>query len=94
MIDAQLNAQIEMGALADQFWKSELGQYVFGRCQQIMERCKAELVTVDPEDHQAIRKLQNEIHRAGAVPGFFNELLDDYRNALDVIESNDSLEEE
>lgn len=94
MVDRETQAQIDMATLADEFWKTELGQYVFGRCEQIITNAKNQLVRVDADDSEAIRKLQQEIFRAGAVPGFFNELLAEGRQALEVLESTDELQED
>jgi len=93
-IDRHTQAQIDMARLTEDFWRSEIGQYALGRCEQIITDCKNKLVKVDPDDADAIRQLQFEIYKAGAVPGFFNELLAEGRQALNVIESTDELQED
>ena len=94
MDDSTLHAQIDMGNLADEWWKSELGQYVLGRCGQIIENAQRELLTADPADMEKIRKLQTDAWKAGAVPGFLNELLVQGRQALNTLESTDDLMED
>ena len=94
MDNRTMHAQIHMGNAADEWMKGPLGQYVLGRCEQIIESAKNELVHADPESPKMIQMLQNKIWTAGAVPAFLNELLAEGRQALETLESSDDFVED
>jgi hypothetical protein len=94
MDNRTLHAQIDMGNQADEFLRSELGQYIIGRCSQIIDNAKNDLTKVDPDRPEEIRSLQSTIWKAGAVPGFLNELLAEGRQALKTIQSTDDFVED
>jgi hypothetical protein len=94
MRDSELLATIELGKAAEEFLQSEVGQYVIGRCKQIIDSAKNKLALVEPTDAKAVAKLQNEVWRAGAVPGFLNELLTEGWQARNVVETNDDIPED
>jgi hypothetical protein len=94
MDNRTMHAQIQMGNAADEWMKGPLGQYVLGRCEQIINRAKDRLTKVDPRSASKIQELQTEIWKAGALAGFLNELLAEGRQALETLESSDDFVED
>ena len=55
-----LRGEIAFGLDVEQFMGTPLGQYLRRRANDDIEAARDALVTVDPEDVKAVRKLQND----------------------------------
>jgi len=77
--------EILIGDDADSFFKSDLGQYVVAKAQQVCDDALTELRTVDPENTKKIRELQNQIYIAEGALSWLQEILITGRQTLESI---------
>lgn len=81
-----LLAEAVLGRDAEDFCKSELGQYILGRCEQEIEEAQDQLSRVSSWRRRRIQQLQNEIWRAQSVKGWLAELVSNGKAAEAAIE--------
>lgn len=55
----QMRAEVAFGLDVQQFMGTSMGRYLTARANAEIEAAKSELVDVDPEDHKAVRAIQN-----------------------------------
>lgn len=82
--EAELIAEAVIGDEARQFIESELGRTMLGIADQEIENARLAMEMVDPHDHKAVMKLQNEIALGRRFKGWLIELLNRGENALEV----------
>ena len=87
--ERQLYAEAVLGKDAEQFFKTELGQYVLGRSMQDSEEVTAELKVTPPEDTNKVRELQNLIQVCEKTLVWLNEAIIEGRQALEQLELKD-----
>jgi len=80
--------EILLGDDADSFFKSDLGQYVVAKAQQVCDDALVGLRIVDPEDTKKIRELQNQISIAEGTLGWLQEMLITGRQTLETLQEN------
>lgn len=56
----QMRAEVAFGLDVQQFMTTSMGKYLTQRAQIEIDDAKDGLVDVDPEDHRAVRELQNK----------------------------------
>jgi hypothetical protein len=84
-----LLAEAVLGRDAEDFLRSELGQFVLKRCELEVSDAQDKLARVSSWSRNRIQELQNEIWRAKTLQGWFAELIQNGRAAeaaLDEIE--------
>ena len=90
MTDSQtLMAEAILGKDAEDFLKSEVGQYIVGRIEQDIEEAKSKFTEVDPTDAKAVMSLQNEIKRAESLKQYFEEIIVAGRNAFNLLKGEE-----
>lgn len=90
MSDSQtLMAEAILGKDAEDFLKSEVGQYIVGRIEQDIEDAKSKFIEVDPTDAKAVMSLQNDIKRAESLKQYFHEIIVAGRNAFNLLKSEE-----
>jgi hypothetical protein len=82
-----LLAEATLGRDAQEFFSSDLGRYVVGRCQAEISAAQDELSTVWPWRKNRIRDLQAKIWRARTVVGWLGDLVTNGRSAEEILES-------
>lgn len=84
-----LMAEAVLGRDAEEFAKSELGQFILGRCDQEIAEAQDELSRVSSWRRRRIQELQNKVWRAKSLKTWLGELISNGRQAeasLDDIE--------
>lgn len=76
-----LIAEAVLGRDAEDFLRSELGQFILGRCEQETKEAHYKLARVSAWRRRRIVELQNEIWRAQTLQGWFAELIQNGRAA-------------
>lgn len=71
-----LMAEAILGRDAQDFFRSELGQYILGRIGQEISDAQEKLERVSPWRRRRICELQNEIWRARSMSGWLAELIE------------------
>lgn len=68
-------AEAHLGRDAQEFFASDLGRYLVGRCQQEKADAQDQLSRVSPWRRNRIRQLQNEVWRSESVVSWLAELI-------------------
>lgn len=84
-----LMAEAILGRDAEEFCKSELGQFILGRCDQEISDAQDKLSRVSSWRRRRIQELQNEIWRAKSLKGWLVELIQNGRSAEAALEEAD-----
>lgn len=79
-------AEAILGRDAEDFVRSELGQYVLGRAKREKEEAQTLLNKTHAWRRKRIQQLQNEIWRAESFEAWLFELIMDGRNAEKVLD--------
>lgn len=79
-----------LGADAEQFRRTKLGQYIYGRVANEEEELIEELIRSDPEDAKENRRLRNEIYKRRAIPRFIDEAIQSGQAARENIDQMES----
>lgn len=74
-------AELELGLQAEEWFATPLGKYVLGCIEQEIAAAKDDFETVDIQDAQKVRELQDRIKRANTVKSWFAELIQRGRDA-------------
>jgi hypothetical protein len=74
-------AEAILGHEAEEFFRTELGQFILGRCDSEIAQAQDQLSRVSPWRRRRIQALQNEIWRAQSVKGWLAELISNGRAA-------------
>lgn len=74
-------AEAVLGRDAEEFLRSELGQFILGRCDGEIAEAQHNLARVASWRRRRIQELQNEIWRAESLKGWFAELIQNGRAA-------------
>ena len=85
-----LMAEAVLGRDAAEFLASDVGRYLIGRCEQEIADASESLATVSPWRRNRIKQLQNEIWRAKSVQGWLVELVQQGRQAENLLDMRDS----
>lgn len=81
-----LLAEAVLGRDAEEFCRSELGQFILGRCDQEIADAQDKLSRVASWRRRRIQELQNEIWRAKSIKGWLVELIQNGRQAEAALE--------
>lgn len=81
MSQAEDIAEAILGKDAEEFCRSELGQYVIGRSKQEKLEAQEELSKVYPWRRRKIQELQNRVWRAESIQSWLVELILNGQNA-------------
>lgn len=84
-----LFAAAMLGKDAEEFFVSDLGRYVTGRADEEKQEALQSLAVIDPDDKDLIRKTQNQYHRAHSLLLWLGELIQEGKQAINTLESND-----
>lgn len=76
-----LMAEAVLGRDAEDFCKSELGQFILKRCDAEIAEAQHKLARVSSWRRRRIQELQNEIWRAESMKGWLVELITNGRAA-------------
>lgn len=85
----ELYARAAFGQQAQQFWSSQLGEYLQGRARECYTAAIRELKICDPTDAKRVSRLQGEVWRAESFEDWLSEAILDGLKSLDLIESGD-----
>lgn len=85
-----LLAEAVLGRDAEDFCRSELGQFILGRCDQEIAEAQDKLNRVSSWRRRRIQELQNEVWRAKSVKGWLVELISNGRAAEAALNERDS----
>lgn len=83
-----------LGADAEMFKRTKLGQYILDRCAIESERAMRELKKVDSRDHEAIQDLQNEIWKNESFELFLDDAIHSGHLAMQNLEKIDEASSE
>lgn len=84
-----LMAEAILGRDAEEFARSELGQYILKRCDMEIDDAQDELCKVSSWRRRKIQELQNKVWRSKSMKTWLGELISNGRSAeaaLDEIE--------
>lgn len=81
-----LNAQIELGLDAEQFFHTKLGQYLEKRAMDSALEAMQSLKTCDPTDDKTIRALQNAVFRAESFVMWIDEAIKEGEIAVNQLQ--------
>lgn len=84
-----LYAQVLMGDQAEEFFRTDLGRYILGHIEQEVADYVELLKHADPSNISEIIRLQSAIKVAESVPKYFAELIQEGRQALQIMEEGD-----
>lgn len=84
-----LMAEAILGRDAEEFLKSELGQFILGRCDVEIADAQDKLSRVSSWRRRRIQELQNEIWRAKTLQGWLAELIQNGRAAEAALDERD-----
>lgn len=87
--ERRLYAEAVLGKDAEQFFQTELGQYVLGRSMQESEEVTAELKVTAPEDTNKVRELQNQIQVCEKTLIWLNQAIIEGKQAKAQLELKD-----
>ena len=76
-----------LGADAEMFKRTKLGQYILDRCANEAEANTRLLKKADPRDHEAIQHLQNEIWKNEAFEMFLDDAIHSGHIAMQNLET-------
>jgi anti-sigma factor RsiW len=79
-----------LGADAETFRRTSLGQYIYGRIANEEEQLIEELIAADPEDAKENRRIRNEIYQRRTLPRFIDEAVQSGHAAQRNIEQMES----
>jgi hypothetical protein len=79
-------AEAILGRDAEDFLRSELGQFIVGRCDQEIADAQDKLARVSSWRRRRIQELQNDIWRARNMKGWLVELIQNGRQAEAALE--------
>lgn len=79
-------AEAILGRDAEDFVRSELGQYILARAKREKQEAQDKLNKTFPWRRRRIQELQNEIWRAESLEAWICELIMDGRNAEKVLD--------
>jgi hypothetical protein len=82
--DDELIAEAELGEEARKFLESDLGKCLIGMANQEVEAALIELETVQPNDVEAIRRLQNQAKLGRQFEQWLRELVVRGNNAITI----------
>jgi len=88
-MDHELSQQVERYDAAERFLGQPLGLWFMRRIDEEIDAAAEGLKTVDPEEPKEIRKLQNNVYKAETLKIWFNEVLIEGRQALDLADSGE-----
>ena len=83
-----------LGADAETFMRTKLGQYILGRIANEEEQCIEELIAADPEDAAANRAIRNQIYLRRMFPKFIDEAIASGHAARKNIEQMESSQQD
>lgn len=73
--DQFLFAEVRLGIEIAEFWNSEAGRYLRGRCQQLVSDGAAQLLVIDPSDSKKIAEIQIPAKAAQQLVTFVSEAI-------------------
>lgn len=79
-----------LGADAETFRRTKLGQYIYGRVANEEEQLIEDLIAADPEDAKANREIRNEIYKRRIIPKFIDDAIQSGRVATRNIDQMES----
>ena len=84
MIPPEVQAEILVGADAEEFVKSELGQKLIEMARMEVDAAALDMKEVDLKDEKKLREIQNRIWRATQFEGWLQEIIFRGREALET----------
>jgi hypothetical protein len=83
-----------LGADAEAFKRTKLGQYIYDRILTEEEQLIEDLIAADPEDAKANREIRNEIYKRRTLPKFIEEAIQTGHAAQRNIEQMESSQQD
>ena len=83
-----------LGADAETFRRTKLGQYIYGRIANEEEQLIEELIAADPDDAKKGRDIRNEIYKRRSLPMFIDDAIQSGHSARQNIEQMESSEQD
>ncbi|MCP4469880.1 MAG: hypothetical protein GY815_04195 [Gammaproteobacteria bacterium] len=84
----------ELGADAEMFKRTKLGQYIMDRCAHNVEQFQNELKVIDCDDAKGIRTLQNEIWKHEAFGLWLDDAIASGGAAMQNLEAMEAYDED
>lgn len=78
------------GKYVDDFWTSDLGQYLLQRTLEEYNSALEEFRTCDPNDTKQVSRIQSKMLRAESFRNWLSEAIEEGAKALRIIEGNDN----
>jgi len=83
-----------LGADAEQFKRTKLGQYILDRCANEVDKAVTRLKKTDPRDHETIQSLQNDIWKHESFGLFLDDAIHSGHLAMQNLEVMEVHEDE
>lgn len=83
-----------LGADAEAFKRTTIGQYIWGRIANEEEALIEELVAADPDDAKENRRIRNEIYKRRTLPMFIDEAIQSGHAAQRNLEQMEASQQE
>lgn len=81
-----LFAEAILGRDAEEFFNTDIGRYLIGRCDQEIDEAQELLSRVSPWRRRRIQDLQNQIYRAKSLKDWVAELISNGKAAEALLE--------
>lgn len=88
-IDALFDQAI-LGEQLDNFWRSDVGNFVLAKAEREYIMALGSLVEVDPSDTKAILKHQSDAKRASSIKQWLSEGITQGLKAKEILEDRES----
>lgn len=85
-----LLAEAVLGRDAEEFFATDIGRFLVGRCDQEIAEAQELLSKVSPWRRRRIQDLQNQVWRAQSVKGWLAELVTNGKAAEAALEETNS----
>ena len=89
--DKELHDAASLGASAEQFFMTEIGQMLVTKAREAEEQAKANFMTLDPYIYTNLSGLQNTITRIQHVANLSGAVIDYLENAITEGENAESV---
>lgn len=73
--DVLLFAEAQLGIIVNEFWESDAGKYLRGRCKHIMSEASQQLIKENPYDTEKVALLQREARACQLLVKMVNDAI-------------------
>lgn len=87
--DPEMLERAQLGKQIEEFWDSEVGNYLRNRATELYTTAIAELKSCNPTDWQTIAKLQSDAFKAESFIQWLEEGISDGLRSLEILQTGD-----